>query len=180
MDIQIGAKGFELRDNLEEYAREKIGHLQKYQPGIQTARVELAKEKTKSLADQNVVQVTLSLNGATIRSQERAASFQSAVDAATLSLRKQLERFKGRVYRVEQRSRRQMKEPGIAPAPPRALRITRRKSFAMKPVSPEEAIEEMEALGHDFYFFVNAETNVYNVLYRRRNGGYGLIEPANQ
>ncbi len=179
MDIQIGAKGFELRDNLEEYTREKIGHLQKYQPGIQTARVELSKEKTKSLADQNVAQVTLNINGTTLRTQERAASFQAAIDEATLSLRKQLERFKGRVYRAEQRSRRQMKETGLAPAPARAVRITRRKRFSLKPVSPEEAIEEMEALGHDFYFFMNAETDVYNVLYRRRAGGYGLIEPAN-
>jgi putative sigma-54 modulation protein len=180
MDIQLGAKGFELRDNLEEYTREKIGHLQKYLPGIRTARVELTKEKTRSLADQNVVQVTLNVQGSTLRTQERAATFQAAVDAATLSLRKQLERFKGKVYRAEQRGRRKMKETGLAMEQDETPSIARRKSFTMKPATPEEAIEELEALGHAFYFFLNSETDSYSVLYRRTAGGYGLIEPSSR
>ncbi|MBM4405111.1 MAG: ribosome-associated translation inhibitor RaiA [Chloroflexi bacterium] len=179
MDIQLGAKGFELRENLETYTTEKIEHLQKYLPGIRTARVELVKEKTRASADQNMVQVTLNVQGATLRVEERAATFQAAVDAATLALRKQLERFKGKVYRAEQRGRRKMKEAGLVMEREERSPIMRRKSFSMKPVTPEEAIEEMEGLDHAFYFFMNLETGTYSVVYRRKAGGYGLIEPAN-
>lgn len=182
MEIQLVGRHPQLTDRVREYATKKIAKLERYLPAVTRAKVELSYEDTKSAADRALVQVTLNCNGTLLRAQERSPDFLTAIDAVSDALHRQLGRYKARLYRSEQRRRKPtaVEEPGPVveeAAEEEPARIVRRKRFPMKPMPPEEAIDEMERLGHDFFLFMNSETGQYNVVYRREGGDYGLIEP---
>ncbi len=113
-----------------------------------------------------------------IRAEERAADMKVAVDAVVDKLDKQIRRYKDkqvRKRRVNALQTAQELEPETAMEP--APQIVRRKRFKTLPMSPEEAIEQMELLGHTFFLFLNQDTDELNVVYRREDGNYGLLEP---
>ena len=178
MDIQIAGKHFHVPERLHDYAEEKVSKLDRYLPTVQAARVELRQEQTRSAADRCIVEVTISGSGTVLRAQERAGDHFVAIDAAADALRRQARRFK---TRVNKRNRGPKTSEALAPElsveeePPGS--VVRRKRFGMKPMLPEEAIDEMELLGHNFYLFINADTGTHNVVYQRSSGDYGLIEP---
>jgi putative sigma-54 modulation protein len=176
MQLIISGKNLEVSDWLKDYVEKKVTKLDRYLPTLTEARVELALEDTKNSAQSQVVQVTLRNNGTILRGEERSSDFTAAVDIVLEKLYKQIDRYKGKRQRNRTAGER---EPAEIPeetltAEPRVVRI---KRFRTPPISEEDAIEQMELLGHDFYLFFNRERGAINVLYRRNDGNYGLIEP---
>ena len=180
MEVTIRGRNIEVTPRLQEYVEKKIGKLDRYLPAIDEAHMELAVEKTRSAQDRQVAQLTIRSKGALLRAEERNHDLYTAIDAVLDKMYRQIGRYKGkhqdraREGAVEPEGEEQ---PAGAKADNIAGRIVRTKSFRMVSINPEEAIEQMELLGHDFYVFFNAEAGAINVLYRRQDGNYGLIQP---
>ncbi len=179
MEIQVVSRHPQVTEQVRAYAEKKIARLERYLPIARAAQIELSLEKTRSAADRALVQVTLSCNGAVLRAQDRSADFLTSIDAVSGALRRQIDRYKARVYRSSQRPPKSARgpQPSLAPAEEPPSQVVRSKRFPMKPMTAEDAVHEMELLGHDFFLFMNSETRQHNVVYRRSAGGYGLIEP---
>ena len=171
---------------LQEYARRRIGRLERYLPTVREAVVEVRHEQTRAAQARYVVQVTLNSRGTFLRAEERAADPRVAVDNAADALDQQVRRHKDKLYRSG-RTTHQARHAEAAPRVPApaeeddeetvAGRVVRVKRFAIKPMSVEEAVEQMELLGHNFFLFYNQDDRRYALLYRRRDGDYGLILP---
>lgn len=180
--VEIYGRSMEVTDRIKEYVNKKVNKLDRYLPGIEEARVDLAYEKSaRSAADRQVAQLTVRGKGFILRSEERADDIFAALDTALDKLQRQIERYKGK------RTRGRGDGKSAADVSPVAVEeepeetgpvIARRKQFRLSPMNEYEAIEQMILLGHeDFFIFYNADTNAINVLYRRHDGTYGLIEP---
>ncbi len=174
MQLIVSGKNLEVSDWLRGYVEKKIGKLDRYLPTLTEARVELALENTKNAAQSQVVQVTLRNNGHILRGEERSSDFTAAVDAVTDKLTKQIDRYKTKRQRTRAQGER---EPEPVEQVETIPSIVRTKHFRTPPISEEEAIEQMELLGHSFFVFFNRDRGAINVLYRRNDGNYGLIEP---
>jgi putative sigma-54 modulation protein len=159
----------------------KVGKLARYLPNITEAKVEIHEENTRSPQSRFVAQVTLSSKGILLRGEERGERVRVAVDAVAEVLERQIERYKGKRYekgRGVSLARQAVSEGTVVPEVSEGLpKVVRVKRFAVKPMSVAEAAEQMELLGHSFFLFVNAENDVLSLLYRRKDGNYGLIEP---
>jgi putative sigma-54 modulation protein len=190
MEMEIRGKKLQLSKAVENYVTKKMGKLSHLLPSIVETKVEISKEKAKSPTNRYVVQVTVKSDGVLIRAEERQADVYAAIDAADDVIRKQIGRFKGKYYLRNRRAARQRKELGVAVAAETGAEIetetewkrvpdviVKAKRFPVKLMSVEEASVQMELLGHDFFIFLNADNNSFNVLYRRKDGAYGLIEP---
>ena len=179
MQLIISGKNLEVSDWLKEYVEKKIGKLDRYLPALAEARVELALEKTKNTKKSQVVQVTLRTNGTVMRGEERSSDFTVAIDTVAEKLYKQIERYKGKhAHGRTQGEKAPLPQEAEAPISTEPPHIVRTKRFPTPPMTEEEAIEQMELLGHNFFVFTNREHGKINVLYRRNDGNYGLIEPA--
>lgn len=189
MELQIQARNLELNDQVRNHASQKLGQLGRQLPTITYAVVELASEPTRAQKDRVVAQVTLDVNGTILRSEQRANNTRSAINSAADVLSRLIERYKSRVYRSE-RSRRAQPQPvepasedqalssaeqDLAPLPDGDL--VRVKRFDMPSMTVDEAALQMQLLGHHFFMFLNSDTETHNVLYQRRDGNLGLIQP---
>jgi putative sigma-54 modulation protein len=175
MQLIIKAKNIEMTEWLREYVETKVGKLDRYLPSISEARVELSTEKVKSAQDSQVAQLTLRSNGTILRAEERSGDIFASIDAVLDKIHRQIARYKGK---RRDRGRRARDEPlPIEDLEEEIHRIVRVKRFSMIPMTQDEAIEQMELLGHDFFVFFNSEFEGLNVLYRRRDGDYGLLQP---
>jgi putative sigma-54 modulation protein len=138
---------------------------------------------TKAAEKRYVAQVTINTHGALLRGEERASNITAAIDSVVDVLNRQIERFKGRLYRSKRRTpptkqlAAELTEPEEEALVVEGRGIVKVKRFPVKPMSPEEAVEQMELLSHDFFIFFNADNDHFSVLYRRVDGDYGLIEP---
>ncbi len=180
MELHISSHGVQVTEYLRDYIEKKIGKLDRYLPEITEARVDLSTETTRSAGELQVAQVTLRANGKFIRAEERSHDIFACIDTVLDKLYRQIARYKGK---------RADRWKGRRTAPPEPLpieleleeestgTIVRRKRFQMFPMDEEEAIEQMELLGHSFFIFHNVDTGEINVLYRRKDGDYGLIVP---
>jgi putative sigma-54 modulation protein len=182
MQISVSGKHIEITDAIRRHAEDKIGKLQRYFDIIHSVEV------TASLVrNWHVVEITVHADGVLLRGEEKSADMYTSIDQVVDKLERQLKKYKGKlIHRQRELSSRR----NAAAAPPLetlpapagveeeyAGRLVRTKRFAVKPMSPEEAALQMELLGHDFYVFANSETEQVNVVYRRKDGDYGLIEP---
>ena len=178
MNVIITGKNMEVSQQLKEYVQRKLGKLDRYLPEIDEVRVELSEEPTKSDADRQVVQVTTRSNNTILRAEERDADMFAAIDAVRDKLQRQMKRLKERRVRVLERAQAAAASAEASTAmPDLGPRIVRTKRFTLAPMDDEEAIEQMELLGHDFFVFLNQDTNSINVLYRRHDGNYGVLQP---
>ena len=175
MKLVIKAKNMEVTDWLREYVEAKIGKLDRYLPSISEARVELSTEKVKSAQDSQEVQVNLRSNGTILRAEERTDDIFASIDAVSDKIHRQIARYKGK--RRDRGRRLRGESLPIEELEEEAHRVVRVKQFSMFPMTQDEAIEQMELLGHDFFVFFNREVEGINVLYRRKDGDYGLIQP---
>jgi putative sigma-54 modulation protein len=181
--IEIFTKNLELTDRLNDYVVTKVEKLEKFLEDVDESRVDLSHVKTARNADDRyVAQLTLRGKGFILRSEERADSIFSAVDAALDKMRRQIARYKGK--RTRGRGDGQTIAEVIETPSDEILEmeetpiIARRKRFMLIPMDEIEAIEQMKLLGHEsFFVFFNANTNEFNVLYQRRDGSYGIIIP---
>ena len=178
MELLITGKNMELSPEVRSYIERKLGKLGRYLPDTVEARVEIFEEKTRSPQQHFVVQVIVNGSGTTLRSEERAADLFTAINRVVAVTNRQIEHHKGK-----QNDRRKGGSPGrgkpdgevgIAQPPAGVVKV---KRFAVEPMPVEEAIYQMETLGHDFFLFLNDDTEKLNLLYRRKDNNYGLIEP---
>jgi putative sigma-54 modulation protein len=176
MQLIISGKNLEVSDGLKDYVEKKVGKLDRFLPTLTEARVELALEKTKNVKQSQVVQVTLRTNGTILRGEERSSDFGAAIDTVVDKLHKQIER-----YKTKHAHARTSVKAEAAPTEPvgstREIQVVRKKRFHILPMTEEEAIEQMELLGHTFFLFADRNDGKLNVVYRRNDGDYGLIEP---
>ncbi|MDY6847001.1 MAG: ribosome-associated translation inhibitor RaiA [Chloroflexota bacterium] len=181
--IDIFTKNLELSDRLNDYVVNKVEKLEKFLDEVDECRVDLSYIKTaRNANDRHVAQLTLRGKGFILRSEERSDSMFSAVDAALDKMRRQIRRYKGK--RDHGRGDGQTIAEAIDMGYPDEVKaeespvIARRKRFMLVPMDELEAVEQMKLLGHeDFFVFYNANSSEFNVLYKRRDGTYGIIIP---
>jgi len=184
MDLKIEkfTRNMELTERINEYIDKKVGKLGRHINNVDETRVDLTYHKSaRSATDRYVAQITIRGKGFILRTEERADDMFPAIDAAVDKMQRQIERYKGKRQRgrVNGVSAAEVaREPVENEAPEEPELIVRRKTFTLTPMDEIEAIEQMKLLGHDeFFVFYNATTDAINVLYTRRDGTYGLIEP---
>lgn len=200
MDVKIHGIDIKISDDLDSYTRNKLDRLDRYLPNINRVRVDLAVKKTHRGADLAIAQITLyHSRGAILRAEEKLQienrdSIRVAINKAVDKLYRQIDRFKGKrkSKRTWDKYSATVEELDLAEELPEIEEIPdaeqynlltkpeifRRKEVQMIPMHEGEAIEQMELLDHAFYMFMNSETNQVNVLYRRENGGYGVLVPT--
>jgi len=185
IDLTVNTRNVELTEWLEEHLQNKIGRMDRYLPILTEGQVELVKDAVKDASRRHVAQVTLRGQRTVIRAEERGADMAAAIDAVEHVLYQQIVRLKGKRFA---RARATMAQVGgeVPPLPEEvmaeleeeeALPIVRVKRFTLQPMDEEEAIERMELLGHDFFVFYNANVGRVNVVYRRKDSNYGLLDP---
>ena len=178
MELQITGKNVKLIPEVRRYIERKMGKLNRHLPNIIESKVEVTEEKTKSSKQRFVAQVTIDSGGILLRGEERGEDLFTAIDKVTAIMDRQIEHHKGKLYEKGRGSSlaRNALNPEVETVEP-VKKVTKVKRFAVKPMSVAEAIDQMELLGHDFFLFFNAETDSLNLLYRRKDSHYGLIEP---
>ena len=180
MNIIIKGRHMTVTDPIREYAEEKIGRVAKILDGDHVkAEVELYVEKNPAIDKSQVAEVTVWTKGPVIRAKEAATDMYAAIDLTSDKLERQFRKFHEKIV-----DRHTGKVGHPAPAAPAPVdedefepTIVKTKVIDLKPMSAEEAIMQMELLGHDFFVFMSSETDSVSVLYRRRDGDYGLMEP---
>jgi len=179
MKLYISAKNnVEVSETLEAYVERKVSKLGRYLPTIGEGKVEISREGAKLPEQRFTVQVTLDSKGVLIRAQEKSKDIRTAIDKVVDVLSKRIERYKGKLYDKGRGVSFARHEAAIEAADIEApKRVVKNKNFLVKPMPVDEAISQMELLGHDFFLFINADNEKVNLLYRRKNGDYGLIEP---
>ena len=174
MDLQITGVHTELSPDTRAYMERKLAKLTRHLPGILEVKVEVTREKTKSPRERFVAQITVNTGGTILRGEERGEELRQVFDRAGAVIDRQIERFKGK---AQQKGRGKSLARGEAPeAPPIDEKLIKRKRFNIRSLSVTEAIEAMELVGHDFYLFRADDGETMNLVYRRRDGNYGLIE----
>lgn len=178
--VEISAKNVNLTDQLKEYVNKKVARLERFLPELEETKVDLVSSRSLKLKnDREIAQFTLLGKGFILRTEERDSELMTAIDKSADKMQRQIERFKGK--RTHGRgtgvpAADVVPEETFVEQPKTA--IVRRKSFTLVPMDENEAIEQMALLAHeDFFIFFNVNTNSINVLYQRRDGDYGLIEP---
>lgn len=182
MKMIVKGRHMAVTDPIREYAEEKIGRTAKIIDGEhQQAEIEIWVEKNPSIENNQVVEVTVWTKGPVIRAKEASTDMYAAIDLASEKLERQFRKYKGKIANRHTGK-------GSHAAPPAEMllpvempgsdpEIVKTKTLDIKPMTPEEAILQLEMLGHDFLVFTSAESANVNVLYRRNDGDYGLIEP---
>ena len=183
MELLINSHNIEVTPRLENYVEKKTGKLDRYMPSLTEVHVDLSTENARSAVERQVAQITIRDNRGTIlRAEERSNDMFAAIDTVVDKLYRQINRYRGKKRKKYRGSNEEvfMGEPlpfEEAEEEDTDQAIVRRKQFALQPMSSEEAIDQMELLGHDFFVFFNAEEEAINVLYRRRDNNYGLLQP---
>ncbi|MDY3973378.1 ribosome hibernation-promoting factor, HPF/YfiA family [uncultured Veillonella sp.] len=174
MKVSVRGKNLEVTQALREYLEKRVEKLARYFGSPFDIQAVLSVEK-----ENRVVELTCFVEGIVLRGVSSNADMYAAIDLVVDKIVRQIHKYKTRL------ARRFKKEVGFQPdafAPEvpvqeETIDVVRRKRFAVRPMSVEEAIMQMNLVGHDFFMFFNADTEIMNVVYRRKNGSYGLIEP---
>ena len=183
LEVAIFPKNIELTDRINEYVSKKIAKLDRFLSDIDETRVDLSYLKSaRNPSDRQVAQITIRGRGFILRTEERSEDIFAAIDAALDKMQRKIERYKGKRLRGRGDG---TPTSEVSPEPVIAIDevneapvIARRKTFNLVPMDEMEAIEQMSLLGHEnFFVFFNINSNSINVLYHRRDGSYGLIEP---
>lgn len=181
LDVDISVRNMELTDRIQDYLTKKVSKLDRYLNGIEDIRVDLAQVKSaRNAADRHVTQITVRGKGFILRSEERSDNIYTAIDTALDKIQRRIKRYKEKRHRTRyEMPEYEEVELEYPETPDEDLGIiVRRKRFVLVPMDELEAIEQMNLLGHEtFFVFYNASMNAINVLYKRRDGSYGLIEP---
>ncbi len=179
MKINVRGKNIDATPSLVEYAHKKIGKLDKHFDENTDVQVVMS-----IIRDEHIVEVTVNLNGLILRGEETTGDMYASIDQVVDKLERQVKKYKTRMNKsMRQKGLRQMSEEHAAleaearEEEEETPRVVRTKRFPLKPMSVEEAILQMDLLGHNFFVFANAETEAISVIYKRKDGNYGLIEP---
>ncbi len=176
----VKGKNIDVPDSVRKYAERKMHRLERFLDDRSEAIVELSTEQHRSVADSQIVELTLVIDGQTLRSHAAGPTYQAGLDTVIDKIERQAVDFrekprgKARPERVTKKAAVEGEVAEPAPEP----RILKTKRFAIEPMFPEDAVTRMEELGHEFFIFVDAEDEKLCVLYRRKDGSYGVIEPV--
>ncbi len=173
MQIGVRGKNIEITDALRDYVLKKLKRLDRYFDGAGEGQATLTVEK-----DRHRVEVTITVNGLVLRGEETSQDMYASIDLVVDKLERQVDRYRTKIARRVKTAppanwMPDTREEELDDTP----RLVRNKRFPMKPMMVDEAIMQMNLLGHDFFVFSSAETEQVNVVYRRKDGNYGLIEP---
>jgi putative sigma-54 modulation protein len=180
MQFQVKGRNLEVSDAIRSYAEAKLSKLER-QLTDPRVELELAVERNPSIPQNQVAEATIWTNGPVLRAREASADMRASIDQLVAKLERQITR-----YRTRGRDRRRRAARANGPAPDTIAgmsednepQIVKTKQFSLNPpMNAEEAVLQLELVGHDFFVFKNAASGDVNVVYRRRDGGYGLIEP---
>ena len=189
MNLQLKGRNIAVTEALRSYVDEKLSKLGKNLNSASTMEVELFCEKNPSIADNQVAEVTIFTKGPVIRAKGASTDMYASIDVVADKLSRQVKKFRGKLVshnahvrgslspepaELEMAAALEEEEETEEAAGPAIVKV---KSFIVKPMSAEEAALQLEMIGHDFFVFRNSETNETSVIYRRRDGDYGLIEP---
>ena len=188
MELTIQGHGWEISQRFEDYVHKKADRLDRYLPGVEDMRVEVTRESAKDGAAKSL-QLTVRRRRTLLRVEEQDTDLFKAFDTALDKMYHRIARYKGR--RVDRKRSggvaEEDEELAVAEAlpidtgpeegSPEEQRVVRTKTFAITPMSVDEAIEQMELLGHDFFVFMHSEDDAVKVVYRRKAGDYGLLQP---
>lgn len=177
MQINIAAKGVTIPPKLKDVAEQKLAKLQRLLSPINSVDITCSRER-----QWRKVEMMVEANGLLVRGEEKALELQTALECLIGKLERQVKKSRSKLverYREAAETRAAWAEeaPELGEMLEGSASLVRTKRVALKPMTPEEAAAQMELLGHDFFVFTNAHTEQVNVLYRRRDGNYGLIEP---
>ena len=171
MRINMTAKGMTVTEAMWDKIEKKLGKLEKYFKNEPDVQVKLSQEK----GARNIAEITLTVNGTILRAQESTSDMYASIENAVDKLDKQIRRHRSKLDKAAIAEALTVEDiPAYEDEPDELVKV---KRFAVKPMSVEDAIAEMDMLGHSFYVFVNAETNITSVIYRRADGKIGMLEP---
>ena len=185
MNLTVKARNLTLTEAVSAYAEEKMGRLDKYLANGSRCEVELWAEKNPSISDNQVVEATIFTKGPVIRAREASPDIYTSIDLVFAKLERQVKKYRSKLVARSQGTHKEAlvsegfevpEEMELTEDETSTPRIVKTKQFMIKPMAPEEAALQLELVGHDFYVFTNSETHETAVVYRRRDGNYGLIE----
>ena len=195
MKVQIKAKDYKVSPDLRAFIEGRVNKLDRFIARVTDAKLELTHEHPRTGGDRVTAQLTIATRHSLLRAEEQHAEARRAVDLVVDKMCRRIQRYHSK--RADHGDGRSVREelaeapalPDLAPDDVDELddldeewgegrQVVRTKRFALKPMSSAEAVDQLELLGHDFFVFLNADDNQVNVLYRRKNGDYGLIQPA--
>jgi putative sigma-54 modulation protein len=171
--LQVKGRNVDVSESLKAYAQQKLSKLDKHVGSSARLELELAVERNPSISQNQIAEATIWTKGPVLRARETSSDMRASIDQLVDKLERQARRYRDRRRRGSSREQ----PPVETAADERELAIVKTKQFTIAPMTSEEAALQLELVGHDFFVFQNAETGVVNVLYRRRDRGYGLIEP---
>lgn len=186
MQLLVHGRNVEITDWIREYVNKKVGRLERYLNQVSDARIELSHNATRAADDRYTAQLTIWSNGHILRAEESTADILVSIDSAAEKMSQQIHRFKGRHYQNRRRQSAALNAEAQLAATmvaeedveeEEAGKIIRRKEFILQPLDEEEAVAQMELLGHDFFVYYDVDAKAVNVVYRRRDGQYGLLQP---
>jgi putative sigma-54 modulation protein len=168
MQVQVRGKNVAVTPALRRYVIRKLDHLDRFSDGFGRAQVTLS-----VVREHHICEVTVPMGSHLLRAEERSQDMYCSIDLVVDKLQRQVEKYRTRLLagRVEE------EEPAAPSPPPDGGLVVRTKRYPVKPMTVDEAVMEMELLGHDFFIFTNADTDRVSVVYRRWDGNFGLIEP---
>ena len=188
MKLQVKGRNIDVTDALEAYATEKLARLDRHLDEATQIEIELAVERNPSIAAQHVAEATVWTKGPILRAREASNDMHASIDLLADKLQRQAQRYREKRQRRQQARRGPHRGDQAAAVhlvddvpleqPDLDYEIVKTKQFDMKPMTVEEAVLQLDLIGHDFYVFRNAGSEEVNVVYRRRDGRFGLIEPA--
>lgn len=176
LQIVVKGKNLDVTPALRAYAEKKVAKIEKFLQGEQDV---VADVMLRTEREYHIAEVTLEVTGLILRGEGKTGDMYASIDDAVEKIERQFGKYKTKIQRKAQ-------GPKLSEIPPESpqgqeadkeAKIVRTKRFAVKPMSVEEAVMQMDLLGHDFFVFANATTDEVNVVYKRRDGNYGLIEP---
>jgi putative sigma-54 modulation protein len=186
VNLTVKGRNITVTDALDGYAHEKVGRLAKYLSDGTRCDIELSAEKNPSIADNQVAEATIHTKGPIIRAREASTDMYASIDLVTDKLERQVKKYRGKLIARSQGAHREaltvqglraVDESEAAAEESEVMpRIVKVKQFMVKPMTPEEAALQLDLVGHDFFVFTNSESQETAVVYRRRDGDYGLIE----
>ncbi|HWR08781.1 ribosome hibernation-promoting factor, HPF/YfiA family [Sporomusa sp.] len=178
MAITVRGKNIEITTALKDYVAKRVGKVTKYFDGASMGEITAILTVNKG---RHIVEVTVPINGILLRGEESTADMYTSIDLVIEKLEKQIEKYKTKLSRkLKSGSFKTDLIPAAAPAQPASedeFSIVKTKRFAVKPMDADEAVMQMNLINHDFFVFMNSDTEEVNVVYRRKDGQYGLIEP---
>ncbi len=180
MRLQVKGRNVEVSESIRRYAEEKLGKLERQLADPTQVELELAVEHNPSIAANHVAEATIWTKGPTLRARESASSYEASIDQLVEKLERQVKRYRAKRSRREAGRRANGNVLAQGPeftAEQLERMIVKSKQFELQALSPDEATLRLELVGHDFFVFRNEATGKTNVVYRRRDGAYGLIEP---